>query len=131
MRRPARALLALVLLGIVLARVSAATAGNTFAPGATVPYTGYGKVTVSRTLLGPTLGSLRYNLDPTATSVTSVTLVLNTATALDTASVSFDNGPSFACGTGQLTGATAYTYTCTPTSPQPTKGLTSTAITIQ
>ena len=131
MHRSVRILFLLVLLGVVLARISGSTAGNTFAPRATAPYTSYATVAVSRTVLGPTLGSLSYNLDSGHTSVSSLTLVLNGATALNTASVSFNNGTSFACGAGRLTSLTSYTYTCTPTSSQPTKGLTSTRVTIR
>lgn len=126
-----RIVFVLVLLAVVLAKISASTAGNTFAPGATKPFTSYATVTVNRTSLGPTLGSLNYNLDSSHTSVSSLTLVLNGATVLNTASVSFNNGPSFTCGPGQLTGLTSYRYTCTPTTPQPTRGLTSTAVTLQ
>ncbi|HKU11695.1 MAG TPA: hypothetical protein VJQ61_10795 [Sinomonas sp.] len=126
-----RLLLLLLVLAIVLARISASTAGNAFAPGSTARYTSYAAVTVSRTALGPTLGSLTYNLDSSRTTVSSLTLVLNAATVLNTATVSFNSGPPFACGTAQLVGLTSYRYTCTPNTPQPTKGLASTAVTIR
>lgn len=44
--------------------------------------------------------------------------------------MAFNNGPSFACGAGQLTGPTTYAYTCTPTTAQPATGLTSTSVNI-
>lgn len=130
MRRSTRILIVAVLAVLALARVSALTAANTFAPGATAPYTEYTTITVTRSALGPTLSSLNYNLNPSRTSIVSVTLVLKNAGLLNSASLKFNNGSAVPCGAGQISGVTTYTYTCTPAVAQPTSGLTTTAVII-
>ncbi|HEY8701651.1 MAG TPA: hypothetical protein VIM08_11950 [Arthrobacter sp.] len=129
MRRSSKIIIVLVLAAVALLRISASTAGNTFAPQATVPYTGYTTTTVT----GGTMTSLQYHLDPSRTSITSVTLVLQTNLLTKAVSMSFNGGSSFSCGTGTLSLSipVTTTYTCTPSPAQQTKGLINTGVLVQ
>jgi hypothetical protein len=125
-RRNARTALIVVSVAAAAAAGSAFTASNTFAPGATVPLTGYGTTHVT----GATVKSLVYNLDGPGTNVTSVTLELAGDTSGSSVFLGFNGGTVATCGTGTV--ATDTTYTCSDAStfPQNTALLTDTSVVV-
>lgn len=125
MRKSAKIITALSVAGLAAAAGSAFTAGNTFAPGALTPLTGYATTTVS----GATVNSLQYNLNGSGDTIDSATLVLAGDTSTSTVEMNYNDGASFACGTGTVDEiANTTTYTCTQS--QSTAGLTSTGIVV-